>query len=578
MGQNITGKIIRFLNPIKDSPLVYIRAIYIYSSWGINWVIHIFFLQKITFALETKNSSLLNTILLFYIAYFIYFYLTSFLLRNYWWTEVNLVTQKNIQKKYIEKFIKLNNTFTEKYWVWKSISIIERWFDKWWEQMHYTISEWSKLVVYILFTAFMLLNANSLYLLIFILILIWFYIISHKINYFCIKYRIQRWDTKNLYTKQIVKIIMSKNEIFQSSKINNEINILDEYINKMIHFNKKMWLPINWLFFIPDGIILVTLISVFYFLWKEVLSWNMSLATLVWISWSIIIMQKAIENWIEFYKNITKDFTVIENLWNFFDNTPEIEGYDTWKDYLWLNWTYEVKNLNYAYVKNKNVFEDFDLKIEGWKKLAIVWPSWWGKTTLIKLLSWYIKQDSWDIIIDNQNTKDISLKSYYENIWYLTQDPSVFDWSVYDNITYSIDNDINESELKTIIKLSKCDFIYDLPKWINTEIWERWVKLSWWQKQRLAIAKIMLKNPKIILLDEPTSAMDSFNEDDVNQALYNLFKWKTVIIIAHRLQTVKNADRIIYIENWKIIEDWTHSELVKFGWKYKKMLDLQSGF
>jgi hypothetical protein len=263
MEQNITSKIIRFLSPIKDSPWVYIRAIYIYSSWGINWVIHIFFLQKITFALETKNSNLLNTILLFYIAYFIYFYLTSFLLRNYWWTEVNLITQKNIQKKYIEKYIRLNNTFTEKYWVWKSISIIERWFDKWWEQMHYTISEWNKLIVYILFTAFMLFNANSIYLLIFILILIWFYIIANKINYFCLKYRTQRWDIKNLYTKQIVKIIMSKNEIFQSSKINNEINILDEYINKMIHFNKKMWLPINWLFFIPDWIILITLISVF---------------------------------------------------------------------------------------------------------------------------------------------------------------------------------------------------------------------------------------------------------------------------------------------------------------------------
>jgi ABC-type multidrug transport system fused ATPase/permease subunit len=79
-------------------------------------------------------------------------------------------------------------------------------------------------------------------------------------------------------------------------------------------------------------------------------------------------------------------------------------------------------------------------------------------------------------------------------------------------------------------------------------------------------------------LDEPTSAMDSFNEDEVSEALYNLFKWKTVIIIAHRLQTVKHADRIIYIENWEIVEDWTHSELVKIWWKYKKMLDLQSGF
>jgi ATP-binding cassette subfamily B protein/subfamily B ATP-binding cassette protein MsbA len=88
----------------------------------------------------------------------------------------------------------------------------------------------------------------------------------------------------------------------------------------------------------------------------------------------------------------------------------------------------------------------------------------------------------------------------------------------------------------------------------------------------------MLKNPNIILLDEPTSALDSFNEELINIALHNLFKWKTVIVIAHRLQTVKEADSILLFENWKIIESWTHRELIKLNWKYKKMLDLQSWF
>ena len=93
-----------------------------------------------------------------------------------------------------------------------------------------------------------------------------------------------------------------------------------------------------------------------------------------------------------------------------------------------------------------------------------------------------------------------------------------------------------------------------------------------------AIMQASSYNPDIILLDEPTSALDSFNEEKISQALNNLFQWKTVIIVAHRLQTVKSADRILLFEEWKVIEDWTHQSLTRKNWKYKKMLDLQSGF
>jgi len=141
------------------------------------------------------------------------------------------------------------------------------------------------------------------------------------------------------------------------------------------------------------------------------------------------------------------------------------------------------------------------------------------------------------------------------------------------NDNFALKDHINE-----IIKLSKCEFIREFEKWLETEIWEKWVRLSGGQKQRLAIAKIMLKNPNIIFLDEPTSALDSFNEELVSEALNNLFKWKTVIVVAHRLQTVKSADKILLFEQWNIIEEGTHYELIKLNWKYKKMLDLQSGF
>ena len=132
--------------------------------------------------------------------------------------------------------------------------------------------------------------------------------------------------------------------------------------------------------------------------------------------------------------------------------------------------------------------------------------------------------------------------------------------------------------MKEVIKQAKCEFIYELENWLQTEIWEKWIRLSWWQRQRLAIAKIFLKDPQIIILDEPTSALDSFSEEQITKAMHNLFKNRTVIIIAHRLQTVKNADKILVLENWKVVEEGNHSELVKLKWIYKKMLDLQSGF
>ncbi|MCP4523899.1 MAG: ATP-binding cassette domain-containing protein, partial [Candidatus Gracilibacteria bacterium] len=190
---------------------------------------------------------------------------------------------------------------------------------------------------------------------------------------------------------------------------------------------------------------------------------------------------------------------------------------------------------------------------------------------IAKLISGYITPNSGEIIIDNQKLSETSLKSYYRNIGYLTQDPSVFDGTVLENLTYALDEKVDEIKLKDIIIQAKCEFIYDLPNGLETEIGERGVKLSGGQKQRLAIAKIFLKDPKIIILDEPTSALDSFSEEQITKAMQNLFENRTVIVIAHRLQTVKHADRILVLENGEIIEDGNHENLVKKEGKYAKM-------
>lgn len=247
------------------------------------------------------------------------------------------------------------------------------------------------------------------------------------------------------------------------------------------------------------------------------------------------------------------------------------------KKFIYKNGDILVQKISFAYHKN-NIFQNFSLDITGWTKTAFVGESWGGKTTLIKLLAGYIKPDKWDIQIDGQKLSQIKLTDYYKHIGYLTQDPSVFDGTIHENLIYALDSEPAREVVEKVIQDAKCEFIREFEHGLETEIWERWVRLSGGQKQRLAIAKIMLKNPNIILLDEPTSALDSFNEELINIALHNLFKGKTVFVVAHRLQTVKQADRILLFEQGKLIEDGTHNQLVKLNGQYKKMLDLQSWF
>ena len=118
--------------------------------------------------------------------------------------------------------------------------------------------------------------------------------------------------------------------------------------------------------------------------------------------------------------------------------------------------------------------------------------------------------NSWQIIVDDQDLEKINIYDYYKHIGYLTQDPSVFDSTIYENLVYSLGKKPKKEELEKVIKQAKCEFIWEFENWLQTEIWEKWVRLSWGQKQRLAIAKIMLKEPQIIFLDEPTSALDRF--------------------------------------------------------------------
>lgn len=568
----------RFFEPYKENKRIYLKGVFVSLLWWINWVIHVVFLERFIYYLEMWNEELFKNVLFFYATYLILYDLINYWVKKWWWVELFWWTWKYLSKKYLDKFIKLDNNKIETIWTWKLISIINNGIDNWWFLMWDLIEKWIHLIVSILFAVYMINKVDSTYSLIFILLFWLFFMISIHFNNKMKKYRVRRNENQINVSKNIVKVLMNKNEILQTDKIKSESNLLGKLYQNDTKINKDM--SIDRFFLIRNSKIWISLILLYsyYTLWFQFLDWKIQLSLLVWLSSALIITERSISEWISFYSDFTKHFVVIQKFWDLFDSTPNIKWYNNWKKFIHSKWEIKIKNITYWYTEDLKIFNKFNLKITWEKITALVWLSWSWKSTLVKLIAWYLRIDSWKIIIDKQELNKISLKSYYKDIWYLTQEPSVFDWTILENLTYAINWKVEEKKLKKIIKLAKCEFIFELPDWVNTEIWERWIRLSWGQRQRLAIAKIFLKDPKIIILDEPTSALDSFSEEMITKAMSNLFKWRTVIIIAHRLQTVKHADDIILLEGWTIKERWTHKELVKQKWIYNKMLELQSGF
>mgnify|MGYP005625222491 FL=1 len=568
----------RFFWLLQFRKLAYSKFFFVAFLRWFNAIIHVLFLENIVKYVEVWNKLGFNNVLKYYLAYIISFELINYILRNWGWVNTEMRWMYDIYKKYLRLYISLDNNSLEKIWTWKLMWIIQVWVRTWSMQLSEAFEYGVRLIISLLFTLYMVARTDFKYALLFLFLLVLFSYFSKLANDKMQVYRRERYEIWNTGLRYLVKIIMSKMDILQSDKIKHELGYLYENSEDETAMNKKMSRARVFLRRSSQFWISLLLLFTFYYLWNDVLEWKISISTLVWLSGALIITQNIIAESVWFYANFTKRFVNIEKMWDLFDNTNKIKWYDRWKKFKHTKWKIEIENLTYWYIKDKPVFKDFNLKLKWEKVTAFVWNSWSWKTTLVKLISGYIRSDSWNIIIDDQKLKNVSLKSYYKDIWYLTQEPSVFDGSIYDNLTYAIKEKVDDKKLNKIIRLAKCEFIYDLVDWRETEIGERWVRLSWGQRQRLAIAKIMLKDPKIIILDEPTSALDSFSEEQITKAMKNLFKWRTVVIIAHRLQTVKHADDIILIENGEIKERGTHKWLVKLKGQYSKMLELQSWF
>lgn len=315
---------------------------------------------------------------------------------------------------------------------------------------------------------------------------------------------------------------------------------------------------------------------------------NISRFIVLWI-WIYLIANKEITFWVLFLfysyiwyiyfplsfifsniKNLQKNLESVKKMYEEFDNIELDDDLPNSKDIENVIWKIEFKNINFSYSENKKVLNNINFHINPWEKIALVWSTGSWKSTITNLILRFWDNYEWEILLDWKNIKTLTKSSIRKHIWIVMQDNTLFNTTIRKNLELVWDN-VNEDQIIDALKKAKADFVLKSQEWLETIIWERWLKLSGWEKQRINIARIFLRNPEILILDEATSALDNKTEIEIQSSLEDLMKDKTSIIIAHRLSTIKKVDKIFVMDNWKIIESWTYDELILKNWFFYKL-------
>ena len=236
----------------------------------------------------------------------------------------------------------------------------------------------------------------------------------------------------------------------------------------------------------------------------------------------------------------------------------------------------EFKNLSFKY-KRKWILRDFNLKIKPGERVGLVGPSGAGKTTLVNLLMRFYDPNKGEILVDGQNIRDISQDSLRENIAFIPQEPTMFNRTLRENIAYGKENATDNEIRRAAKRAAAHEFIMGTDKKYDSMVGDRGIKLSGGQKQRVAIARAFLKDAPILVLDEATSALDSETEVAIQKSFDELAMGRTTVAIAHRLSTLRNMDRIVVLKDGHIIEQGSHSQLLRKRGEYARLWNMQSG-
>lgn len=383
-----------------------------------------------------------------------------------------------------------------------------------------------------------------------------------------VRKRIKDINKQSVFTS--AEVVTHYNETFSGNRVISSYNLHDyqygrfnDTLRRVFHLGMKMVQRTGMLsplmhFVVSLGIALVIWVGSYLILTHQISAGNF-----VSFVAALILLYNPIKGIGNNFNNVQVALMAMERVFELLHDVPAIRDKENAVNLNGITQGIEYRNVNFAYLADKPVLQDINLKINKGETVAFVGNSGGGKTTMVNLLPRFYDVCGGQVLVDGHDVRDVSLASLRDNIAVVFQDNFLFSGTIKDNIMLGNES-AGEKELEYAVECACLkDFIAELPEGLNTQIGERGVLLSGGQKQRIAIARAFIKNAPIVILDEATSALDNKSEAVVQKAIDNLMSDRTVLVIAHRLSTVRHADKIVVVNYGKIVEVGSHDELLQ---------------
>jgi len=393
-----------------------------------------------------------------------------------------------------------------------------------------------------------------------------------------IKYDFIRSAKETETTGLLADTITNAHTILLFNGYQREVKRFAKVTDELRKIRKFTW-DLNAFFEAGQGILTIALeVGALYLavrLWQKGL---LTIGDFVLLQFYLINIFDRVWNFGKVIRNIYENLADAEEMTVILQTPHEITDIVNAKNLQITSGRIDFVGVDFCYHQTRSVLKDFNLMVASHEKIALIGPSGAGKTTIVRLLLRIHELTAGAILIDGQNITHIKQESLRASIGLVPQDPILFHRSLMENIRYGRPDATNQEVIEAA-KKARCDkFINELPEKYNTFVGERGIKLSGGERQRVAIARAILRDAPILILDEATSSLDSASERMIQEAIDELMKNKTVIVVAHRLSTIRKMDRIVVIDDGKIIEEGSHQQLIsqKNG-KYKNLWEIQVG-
>ena len=389
------------------------------------------------------------------------------------------------------------------------------------------------------------------------------------------KYRYQMNDMQSEANTNAVDSLINYETVKYFNREAYEVNRYQDTMTRWENVATKSFTSMTALNFVQGAVIAIGVTLILIMAAQGVVEQKLSLGDMIMIQALLLQLFMPLGSLGIVYRQIKHNFIDMNNMFNLLDQRPKVSSSKDAPKLKVSQGKVEFKEVSFAYTGKDSVVDKISFTIESGQKVAIVGASGSGKSTLAKLLFRFYDVDSGEILIDGQNIKNLNHNSVQQAMGVVPQDTVMFNESIYYNIAYGKQG-ATESEVKDAARLAFIDtFIDQLPQGYDSLVGERGLKLSGGEKQRLAIARVLLKNPPILIFDEATSALDSYSEQMVQEALNSLSQQHSTLVIAHRLSTIVDSDKIIVLGEGGIQESGTHEQLLQSKGEYEKLWQLQ---